>query len=255
LTEPRTPAPAGRAASDRRNLPIRRETLGAQVYHLLRDRILRGEFPGGTRLTQGPLSEEIGTSRIPIRDALKRLESDGLVACDDTGRYTVVQFGAQDANEVYAIRRRLEPFAVEKAVEAMTAEAMSDIESLFLELSKAARLRQLDRYIETNINFHMAIYEASGMGRLVRIIRSLYIGVPPLTPIVLEGRIARSQQEHKEIMERLAARDAAGAARAMDRHIENAGAELRNSLDGAGDARPPAATERRRKRNDGQVLT
>jgi len=239
--------PSDRAARARQNPPIRRETLGAQVYHLLRDRILRGEFPGGSRLTQGPLSEEIGTSRIPIRDALKRLESDGLVASDDTGRYTVVEFGAEDAHEVYAIRRRLEPFAVERAVAAMTAEAMSDIEALFAELSKAARLRQLDRYIETNINFHMAIYEASGMGRLVRIIRSLYIGVPPLTPIVLEGRIARSQQEHKEIMERLAAGDAAGAARAMDRHIENAGAELRQSLDGIGGDTPPrAATGRPR---------
>jgi DNA-binding GntR family transcriptional regulator len=251
----RQPTPSGRATSDRRDLPIRRETLGAQVYHLLRDRILRGEFPDGSRLTQGPLSEEIGTSRIPIRDALRRLESDGLVVCDDTGRYTVVQFGAEDAYEVYAIRRRLEPFAVGKAVEAMTAEAMSDIESLFAELSKAARLRQLDRYIETNINFHMAIYETSGMGRLVRIIRGLYIGVPPLTPIVLEGRIARSQQEHKEIMERLAARDAAGAASAMDRHIENAGAELRKSLDETGDDGPPqAATGRRRRGNHGQVF-
>jgi DNA-binding GntR family transcriptional regulator len=245
--------PSKRVSGDRQDVPIRRETLGAQVYHLLRDRILRGEVPGGARLTQGPLAEEIGTSRIPIRDALKRLESDGLVACDETGRYTVVQFGAKDAEEVYAIRRRLEPFAVEKAVEAMTAEAMSEIEALFTELSRAARLRQLDRYIEINIDFHMVIYGVSGMGRLVRMIRGLYIGVPPLTPIVLEGRIARSQLEHKEIMERLAARDAAGAARAMDRHIENAGAELRKSMHGTNEARQPAAAGRRRRGSHGQI--
>src|SRR4051812_26144679 len=74
-------------------LPIRRETLGSQVYELLRDRILRGEIVGGTRLVQGPLSEELGTSRIPVRDALKRLEVDGLVTGDEIGRYTVVPFG------------------------------------------------------------------------------------------------------------------------------------------------------------------
>ena len=51
-----------------------------------------GEIPGGSRLIQGPLSEAIGTSQIPVRDALKRLESDGLVKCDETGRYCVVQF-------------------------------------------------------------------------------------------------------------------------------------------------------------------
>ena len=214
---------------DQQEKQVRRETLGAQVYHLLRDRILRGEIPGGSRLIQGPLSEEIGTSRIPVRDALKRLESDGLVKCDETGRYSVVQFSTEDAEEVYAIRRQLEPFAVELAARAMTSEAMGEIKSLFNELNKAARRRQLEKYIEINTSFHMAIYEASGMVRLVRIIRGLYSGVPSLTPIVLEGRIVRSQEEHAEIVNRLVARDGAGAARAMDRHIENALAELQKS--------------------------
>jgi len=214
---------------DQQEKRVRRETLGAQVYHLLRDRILRGEIAGGSRLIQGPLSEEIGTSRIPVRDALKRLESDGLVKCDETGRYSVVQFSTEDAEEVYAIRRRLEPFAVELAARAMTSEAMGEIKSLFNELNKAARRRRLEKYIEINTSFHMAIYEASGMVRLVRIIRGLYSGVPSLTPIVLEGRIVRSQEEHAEIVDRLAARDGAGAARAMDRHIENALAELQKS--------------------------
>jgi DNA-binding GntR family transcriptional regulator len=214
---------------DQQEKRVRRETLGAQVYHLLRDRILRGEIAGGSRLIQGPLSEEIGTSRIPVRDALKRLESDGLVKCDETGRYSVVQFSTEDAEEVYAIRRRLEPFAVELAARAMTSEAMGEIKSLFNELNKAARRRQLEKYIEINTSFHMAIYEASGMVRLLRIIRGLYSGVPSLTPIVLEGRIVRSQEEHAEIVDRLTARDGAGAARAMDRHIENALAELQKS--------------------------
>ena len=133
---------------DQQEVRLRRETLGTQVYHLLRDRILRGEIAGGSRLIQGPLAEEIGTSRIPVRDALKRLESDGLVMCDETGRYSVVQFGPEDAEEVYAIRRKLEPFAVEVAAKSMTSEAMGEIKSLFNELSGAARRRQLEKYIE-----------------------------------------------------------------------------------------------------------
>ncbi len=232
-------------------MEIRRETLGTQVYNLLRDRILRGEVSGEARLAQGPLSNEIGISRIPIRDALKRLESDGLVVCDEIGRYTVVPFRLQDADEIYAIRRRLEPFAVELAVQAMTPEAMSDIEALFADLGKAARRRQLDRYIELNIKFHMAIYEASGMGRLVRIIRRLYVGVPPLTPIMLEGRLGRSHKEHEEIMKRLVARDEAGAAAAMDRHIGNAGAELRKTMGATAEVRRDTSTRRRGKNDHG----
>lgn len=226
-------------------MQLRRETLGSQVYDLLRGRILRGELPGGARLAQGPLSEEIGTSRVPIRDALKRLESEGLIVSNESGRYTVVRFGMEDVDEVYAIRRRLEPFAVELAVPAMTPQAMERIEVLFGELAKAARRRQLGRYSEINVDFHMAIYAASGMTRLARVIRSLYVGVFPLTPMMLEGRIVRSQEEHAAIMERLLARDAAGAARAMDRHIENACAELRQSMTASGEPTPPAGTARR----------
>jgi DNA-binding GntR family transcriptional regulator len=229
---------------DQQEMRVRRETLGAQVYRLLRDRILRGEIAGGSRLIQGPLSEEIGTSRIPVRDALKRLESDGLVMCDETGRYSVVQFSTEDAEEVYAIRRQLEPFAVELAAKAMTPEAMGEIKSLFNQLSKAARRRQLEKYIEINTSFHMAIYEASGMVRLVRIIRGLYSGVPSLTPIVLEGRMVRSQEEHAEVVDRLAARDGAGAARAMDRHIENALAELRKCKRVASESSQPGRAGR-----------
>ena len=219
-------------------MQLRRETLGVQVYDLLRDRILRGEIAGGARLVQGPLSEEMGISRIPIRDALKRLETDGLVVGDEIGRYTVVPFHPSDADEIYAIRRHLEPFAVEMAAKAMTAEAMSDIEALNAELNAAAKRRQIDRYIDLNVKFHMAIYEASGMRRLVRIIRGLWLGVPPLTPIMLRDRIKRSQKEHEEIVKRLAAGDGPGAAQALDRHIDNAGVELIETM----------ATARRSKR-------
>jgi DNA-binding GntR family transcriptional regulator len=212
-------------------MQIRRETLGAQVYDLLRDRILRGELAGGERLIQTPLSEEMGISRIPVRDALKRLESDGLIVGDEIGRYTVVPFSVEDADEIYAIRGRLEPFAIEVAAQKMTGEAMAEIRRLYAELTSAARARDLHRYTDLNVRFHMAIYEASGMKRLVRMIRGLWRGVPPLTPIVLEGRITRSQKEHDEIMKKLLARDGTGAALALERHIANAGAELRRTIE------------------------
>jgi len=222
---------------------IRRETLGAQVYDLLRDRILRGEIAGGARLVQGPLSEEMGISRIPIRDALRRLESDGLVTGDEIGRYTVVPFELGDAHEIYAIRRRLEPLAVEAAAKAMTPETLADIRSLHEELTRAVRRRQLDRYLDLNFKFHMSIYEASGMRRLVRIIRGLWQGVPPLTPVVVEGRLRRSQKEHAEILKFLAAGDAAGAAESLDKHIENAAAELIASIASTRGAKKGARTK------------
>lgn len=220
---------------------LRRETLGGQVYDMLRDRILRGEIPGGARLAQAPLSEEMGISRIPVRDALKRLENDGLVVGDEIGRYSVVPFGAQDVDEIYTIRRQLEPLAIERATLALTPETMGEIEALHAELGRATEQHDLNRYTELNVAFHTAIYDASGMTRLVRIIRGLWLGVPPLTPVVLEGRIDRSQREHKKIVDRLRQRDAAGAAAALDRHIANAGAEFSRTLK----AKPVASADAR----------
>jgi DNA-binding GntR family transcriptional regulator len=75
--------------------------------------------------------------------------------------------------------------------------------------------------------------------------------VPPLTPILLEGRISRSQKEHDEIMKRLVARDAAGAAHAMDRHIGNAVAELRKTMDTVIEPKQPNKGSRRSKQDHG----
>jgi DNA-binding GntR family transcriptional regulator len=223
------------------------------MYDLLRDRILSGEIPGGAHIAQSTLSEEMGISRIPIRDALQRLESDGLVTGDEIGRYTVVPFTAEDAEEIYAIRRKLEPFAVEMAAGRLSDEVLATLKALHAELTQAARDRDLKRYTELNVQFHTAIYEASGMRRLVRIIRGLWRGVPQLTPIVLEGRITRSQREHDEILKRLVERDGPGAAAALERHIDNAGAELRRRMDdGASSGRSKAGSPRE-KRGHGQV--
>jgi DNA-binding GntR family transcriptional regulator len=223
------------------------------MYDLLRDRILSGELPGGAHIAQSALSEEMGISRIPIRDALQRLESDGLVTGDDIGRYTVVPFTAEDADEIYAIRRKLEPFAVEVAAGKLTDGGLAALKALHAELNQAARDRDLKRYTDLNVQFHTAIYEASGMRRLVRIIRGLWRGVPQMTPIVLEGRITRSQREHDEILKRLFERDGPGAAAALQRHIDNAGIELRRRMDdGAATTRTRAATSTE-KRGYGQV--
>jgi DNA-binding GntR family transcriptional regulator len=229
-------------------MQIRRETLGSQMYDLLRDRILSGEIPGGAHIAQSGLSEEMGISRIPIRDALQRLESDGLVTGDDIGRYTVVPFTAEDAEEIYAIRRKLEPFAIEIAAAKFSEDGLAALKSLHAELTQAARDRDLQRYTDLNVEFHTVMYEASGMRRLVRIIRGLWRGVPQMTPIVLEGRITRSQREHDEILKRLFERDGPGAAAALERHIDNAGIELRRRMDDGAMSTPPKSVTGKEKR-------
>ena len=86
---------------------LQRDTLGDQLYRLMRRRIINVEIAAGTHISQSELANEMGVSRIPVRDALRRLETEGLLVGDELGRFAVVGFGLEDAEEVYAIRRRL----------------------------------------------------------------------------------------------------------------------------------------------------
>jgi DNA-binding GntR family transcriptional regulator len=217
---------------------LRRETLGDQLYSLLRSRILSGELVGGKRVTQGELAAEVGVSRIPVRDALRRLESEGLVVGDELGRFTIVRFEIDDAREIYAIRRRLETLAVELAMERLQAHHVDELRMLLDAMDDVARRGRPEEYVALNLQFHFAIYEASESPRLVRLIRRTWSGVPTLTPIKLASRMHNSLAEHEAIFDRIAAGDSNGAAAALDRHLENALIELTADLA----HQPPAQT-------------
>jgi DNA-binding GntR family transcriptional regulator len=179
---------------------------------------------------QGELAAEMGVSRLPVRDALKRLEAEGLIEGDELGRYTVIPFTLADAVEVYAIRRRLEPLAGAMAAERASAGELAAVSALLEQMGRIARQGRPKLYVEINTRFHMAIYEASGARRLLRMIRMLWSGIPPLTPIALGERMRNSHREHEAIVERLLARDAEGVAAALERHIANAEHELELQL-------------------------
>ena len=201
---------------------LQRLTLGSQIFELLRLRIVNGDMSAGSRVIQDEVARELGVSRIPTRDALKRLESEGLLQGDEVGRYTVASFSSDDAVEVYAIRRRLEPLAGSLAAIRATDMELAQIGGLLKEVELAAKKGDASVYVELNRRFHMAIYEASRGGRLVRMIKTLWSGVIMFTPISVAGRIRHSNKEQRALLGRLLARDAEGVAVALERYIANA---------------------------------
>lgn len=124
-------------------------------------RIVNGDMSAGSRVIQDEVARELGVSRIPTRDALKRLESEGLLQGDEVGRYTVASFSSDDAVEVYAIRRRLEPLAGSLAAIRATDMELAQIGGLLKEVELAAKKGDASVYVELNRRFHMAIYKAS----------------------------------------------------------------------------------------------
>jgi DNA-binding GntR family transcriptional regulator len=209
---------------------IRRETLETQVYEALRKAILEGQLARAQRLVQDDLATQFGTSRIPVRDALKRLESEGLVALDDRGSFVVSYFGSEDVEEIYGLRLLLEPYAAGKALDGMTASDLEALESIAQEMQAAAVLKDIERYVQLNQTFHLSLYELSQQRRLVKMIQSLWSGLMPLTPMAVPGQLERSASEHEAILRAVQERRRDTLESLMRDHIEHAKRALQAHL-------------------------
>ena len=153
---------------------VHRKNVEGQVYDSLREAILSGLFVGGERLTQAELASRLATSRIPVRDALKKLEADGLVDVDERGVCRVTEFNIEDLEETYTLRALLEPRAGVLAIARLDDEEIQHLHALADQMAVAARAGDQARYAELNKAFHLMLYEASGWRRLVRIIKTLW---------------------------------------------------------------------------------
>lgn len=206
-------------------LSAQRETLDVQVYRGLKDAVLSGRLQGGERLVQETLAEAAGTSRIPVRDALRRLEAEGLIVSRDGG-YFVKGFGVEDAREICGLRLLLEPYALGLAFPNLKESTKADIRAMHEAMIEAARTDDPDSFLTYNHAFHFRMYEASGQSRLIQMIEPLWSGRPPMTafrgPMNMELRI----QEHQALLEAVEQRSLAKAKAVLRAHIESGCKEL-----------------------------
>lgn len=202
--------------------PVRRETLEDQVYRALRQAILEGRLKGGERLVQEALASTFGTSRIPVRDALRRLHQEGLVEADERGGYRVATWGPEDVEDVYTLRLLLEPEALRLAGPKLSEEELDELEALQFQMEEAASEGDLDRYVDLNRSFHFFLYEAAGKRRLFLFIQMLWSGLPPLTPLSVPGQLDRSNREHRLLVQALRKGAVEDAVHILRRHIRYA---------------------------------
>ncbi len=205
---------------------IRKETLEAQVYQALKRAILERQLIGGERLVQDEMANTFGTSRIPVRDALRKLEMDGLVTVDERGGYFVSIFGREDLEETYALRALLEPYAAVQAASKLSTNDLEELERLVQAMTQALSTQDLEQYTHLNQTFHFILYEASKERRLLRFIKSLWSGLPPFTPIAVPTQSQRSLEEHQVLLEGLKKGDVRLVEEVMRAHIRNACASL-----------------------------
>ena len=204
-------------------------TAAETVLHELRSALAAGRLMPGQQLVQEDLAEDLGVSRVPIRESLKILEGEGHVTYHPNRGYFVTELSADDLIELYRIRQILEAEALAQAVLEVSDADIADIESILEQVEQAAESGDVERLTEANRAFHVAIIELSGMNRLSRLIRQLWDASDIYRTVYFRDPVNRERvhSEHREIIDALKARDAQALIRAQNSHREQAVAALK----------------------------
>lgn len=205
-----------------------RRTLQNRVSHILREAILRGDLEQGEHLVQDELAKELGVSRMPIREALRQLESEGMIVFEPYRGAVVKLLTIKEIDEIYTLRATLESIAMKKSVPKLSNNDLKQMEKLLIEMEQS--VEDANVFIEANIEFHRLLYLGTDWDRLKSFIRMLCHGIPNYTPFVLNGQIEISNQEHRQIFETIQKRDAYQASLYITEHIRRTGEHLKEYM-------------------------
>lgn len=194
--------------------------VGHRVTEQIRELILSNELPPGSRISQESLAERFGTSRIPVRDALNRLESDGLVVLKPSSGAWVAKLDFNECVEIYKIRERIEPLALSEAAANMT-DADIDLLQDLVEQMEAAT--DTETFLKLDREFHLASYRTSGMKQLNEMVHRFWNTTQQyrraFTKIMGNEGAWVIHAEHRLMIEALRRRDAEGASQMLHEHI------------------------------------
>lgn len=212
---------AGAGAADARR-PLDNRTLWEQVRDRLREDILAGRLKPGTELSEVALARDFGISRGPLREALGRLASEGLITIVPRRGAVVTQLSRQEFLDAYQVREALETFAVRLAVPLMSEAELAHLRELCELMERAARDDEVRLFFDTNNRFHEALVRGSRNRKLHEVHRLLVGQMAPYLPRSLElrGNLEKSVPEHQAVLAAIEARDAERAAALLAEHIE-----------------------------------
>ncbi|HHP50800.1 MAG TPA: GntR family transcriptional regulator [Moorella mulderi] len=194
------------------------------VFEALKEAILEGHLKTGEKLMEIQLAEELGVSRTPVREAIRKLEQEGLVVIIPHKGAFVADLSMKDIADLFEVRAALESLAAALACERATEEELEEMERLLMEIGKGVEEENLEYTIEVDTKFHEVLYQASRNALLVKIINNLQekIQTYRTTSLSMPGRMAEALEEHRRLLEAIAAREVDLAQRLAQEHIENA---------------------------------
>ena len=212
--------------------PLKRRRLVDDAAQTLRDAILGGRFQAGARLRQVQLADSLGISRTPIREALVRLQEEGLVELLPGGGVRAKLLNLDEAVELYDLREVLDGLAARLAATRADAATLARLERLLERMSRSLAGSDTNQWFGAHVAFHEEIVRAAGnrpLGRLLPVVRQ---SVQHFHPLLLrtELRLETAWEEHRGIHAAIAAREPDAAERLARAHIANAKQIVLNAM-------------------------
>ncbi len=196
-------------------------TLAQQVYSHLRAGILDNTYAPGSPLPEEALAASLNVSRVPVREALRRLSAEGLIVIKPRQGATVSELTSKQFLDAYQVREALEVLAVRLAAPRLTADDLDQLDALQQAMHLAADANDAEAFFGVNAEFHGFLVDKADNGDLKSIYKSLIDRMRRYrTPSLdLRGGMAESIDEHAAILRAIRAGDSGEAARLMAQHI------------------------------------
>lgn len=210
---------------------LKHQTKEERVADYLREGIISGRFPRGSKLKQAEIAEMIGTSITPVREAIKLLEAEGFVLGSSHKGALVAPFDIHATEEIVDLRTTLESKLALRALSNLTPRNIEVLRGLQQEIEAASEARDREAVRVINYRFHELLYLAADLPLTQRFVRTLWARYPFDLINKLESRIERASAEHREMLSAIIARDEAALLTALRVHIRAGWEEFKASYD------------------------
>jgi DNA-binding GntR family transcriptional regulator len=212
---------------------IPRQSLTSAVADKLREEIIRGTIPEGAQLRQDAIAMQYHVSRIPVREALRQLDAEGLITIVPNRGAIVPALSPTDIEELFTIRGLLEPEILKHSIPRLTDEDFAEAEVVLRRYE--SELQQEDHLFSwgrLNWQFHSILYSRAERPHSMAIIRNVNNSGERYTrlQLYLTHGIQRANEEHHQILDLCRQRDVAGACKLLKQHIQYAGQSLKQAL-------------------------
>jgi len=210
-----------------------RRALWETIVEAMRRAIILGELPPGLHLEEPALAAKFGVSRIPIREAIVRLEHEGLVRVEPRRGAFIVGMTADDVHDVYELRQLIEGRAAWRAATRIDAEGLARLEALCTRMDEALRRRTPAAMVDPDVQFHREMVAAAGSRQLLAAwerLAGLISTILGVTDAVRYGSSPNALHGHQLIIDALAHGDADRAEQEVRRHLENGEQVMREAM-------------------------